>query len=162
TTINSLHAPDEIALQLRDSGARFLCTASRFLDRAQAAVAKQPVDEIVVIDGAEGYTSLRDVMSNSGPFPKLTINPNDDLVTLTYSSGTTGMPKGVMLTHRNLLANVAQNEVILGKPGENERVMAVLPFSHIYGLNVLMNLTLSVGATLVTLPRFDLEQFLRT
>ena len=67
-----------------------------------------------------------------------------------------------MLTHRNLVANVAQNEVILGKLGENERVMAVLPFSHIYGLNVLMNLTLSVGATLVTLPRFDLEQFLRT
>jgi len=162
TTVNSLHAPDEIAFQLRDSGARFLCTASRFLDRAQAAVAKQPVDEIVVIDGAEGYASLRDVMSNSGPLPDLTINPNDDLVTLPYSSGTTGTPKGVMLTHRNLVANVAQNEVILGKLGENERVMAVLPFSHIYGLNVLMNLTLSVGATLVTLPRFDLEQFLRT
>jgi acyl-CoA synthetase (AMP-forming)/AMP-acid ligase II len=161
TTINSLYTPDEIAFQLRDSGARFLYTVSRFLDRAQAAVAKQSVDEIVVLDGSEGYASLRDVMTNGGPVPELTVDPAEGLVTLPYSSGTTGLPKGVMLTHRNLVGNVAQSEAILGKLGEEERVIAVLPFSHIYGLNVLMNLTLSIGATLVTLPRFDLEQFLR-
>ena len=161
TTINSFFASDEIASQLADSGARFLYTVSPFLDRAQAAVAKQPVDEIVVIDGAEGYGSLRDVMTNSAGVLESHVEA-ERLVTLPYSSGTTGRPKGVMLTHRNLVANVAQNEAIFGKLGEDERVIAVLPFSHIYGLNVLMNLTLSVGATLITLPRFDLEQFLRT
>ena len=161
TTINSFFASDEIASQLADSGARFLYTVSPFLDRAQAAVAKQPVDEIVVIDGAEGYGSLRDVMTNSAGVLEFHVEA-ERLVTLPYSSGTTGRPKGVMLTHRNLVANVAQNEAIFGKLGEDERVIAVLPFSHIYGLNVLMNLTLSVGATLITLPRFDLEQFLRT
>ena len=78
---------------------------------------------------------------------------------LPYSSGTTGVSKGVMLTHRNLVANIAQ---VLGaaEMREDETMVAVLPFFHIYGMQVLMNCGLRAGATIVTLPRFDLEQFL--
>ncbi|MBA2553552.1 MAG: 4-coumarate--CoA ligase family protein [Geodermatophilaceae bacterium] len=159
STINSLYGPDEIAFQLKDSGAKMLITVSPFLDRARAATEKQPVEEIIVMDGAEGHASLRDLLTSEAPSPQVEINAAEDLVTLPYSSGTTGLPKGVMLTHRNLVANVAQCEAMFDI-GPGDRLVAVLPFFHIYGLTVLMNVGLSAGATVVTMPRFDLEQFL--
>jgi acyl-CoA synthetase (AMP-forming)/AMP-acid ligase II len=158
--INSLYTPDEIAFQLRDSGAKVLITVSPFLDRAQAAVAQAPVDEVVVMDGAEGHASLLDLLSSDAPSVQVDIDPAEDLVTLPYSSGTTGLPKGVMLTHRNLVANVLQMRPIMNAHDGDERIIAVLPFFHIYGLTVLMNQGLVAG-TVVTLPRFDLEDFLR-
>jgi acyl-CoA synthetase (AMP-forming)/AMP-acid ligase II len=162
TTINSLYTPDEIAFQLADSGAKMLITVSPFLDRALAAVEKAPVDEVVVMDGAEGHPSLRDLLGSQAPSPQVDIDPANDLVTLPYSSGTTGFPKGVMLTHRNLVANVLQQQAVFDRSHEDERIIAVLPFFHIYGLTVLMNQGLALGGTVVTLPRFDLEDFLRT
>ena len=83
----------------------------------------------------------------------------DDVVVLPYSSGTTGLAKGVMLTHRNLVSNIEQT---LGtvELQEDDAFVAVLPFFHIYGMQVLMNMGLRAGATIVTMPRFDLEQFL--
>jgi acyl-CoA synthetase (AMP-forming)/AMP-acid ligase II len=159
--INSLYTPDEIAFQLRDSGAKILITVSPFMDRAMAALEKQPVDDVIVMDGAEGHASLLDLLSSQAPTPQVDIDPANDLVTLPYSSGTTGLPKGVMLTHRNLVANVAQTKTLINL-AEDERIMAVLPFFHIYGLTVLMNQGLAWGGAVVTLPRFDLEDFLRT
>nr|WP_204332122.1 4-coumarate--CoA ligase family protein [Geodermatophilus sabuli] len=159
--INSLYTPDEIAFQLRDSGAKVLITVSPFLDRVRAAVDQAPVDEIVVMDGAEGHPSLLDLLSTDAPSVQVDIDPAQDLVTLPYSSGTTGLPKGVMLTHRNLVANVVQMRPIMDVHEGDERIIAVLPFFHIYGLTVLMNQGLAVGGTVVTLPRFDLEDFLR-
>src|SRR6478752_6072950 len=82
----------------------------------------------------------------------------DDTVVLPYSSGTTGISKGVMLTHRNLIANVAQT-LGAAEMRDDETLVAVLPFFHIYGMQVLMNCGLRAGATIVTLPRFELEQF---
>ncbi len=159
STINSLYTPDEIAFQLKDSNAKILITVSPFLDRAKAAADKQPVDEIIVMDGAEGHVSLRDLLASKAPSPKVQIDAANDLVTLPYSSGTTGLPKGVMLTHRNLVANCAQCEPLF-QVTDDDRLIAVLPFFHIYGLTVLMNVGLAGGATVVTMPRFDLEQFL--
>ena len=83
----------------------------------------------------------------------------DDVVVLPYSSGTTGLSKGVMLTHRNLVANIAQTLAAIPL-NEDDAFVAVLPFFHIYGMQVLMNMGLRAGATIVTMPRFDLEQFL--
>ncbi|SOC47900.1 Acyl-CoA synthetase (AMP-forming)/AMP-acid ligase II [Blastococcus aggregatus] len=159
--INSLYTPDEIAFQLKDSGAKILITISMFLDRATAAAEKAPLDEIVVLDGAEGHANLFDLLGADAPSVQVEIDQANDLVTLPYSSGTTGLPKGVMLTHRNLVANVAQCLPLL-KTGADERIIAVLPFFHIYGLTVLMNQGLALGGTVVTLPRFELEDFLRT
>ncbi|HLM05719.1 MAG TPA: 4-coumarate--CoA ligase family protein [Blastococcus sp.] len=159
--INSLYTPDEIAFQLKDSGAKMLITISLFMDRAAAAAEKTPVGEIVVLDGMEGHANLLDLLGSDAPSPQVEIDPADDLVTLPYSSGTTGLPKGVMLTHRNLVANVAQTRKLIDLQPE-ERIIAVLPFFHIYGLTVLMNQGLQWGGTVVTLPRFDLEDFLRT
>ena len=159
--INSLYTPDEIAFQLKDSGAKILITISLFMDRASAAAEKTPVDEIIVLDGMEGHANLFDLLGAEAPSVQVDIDPAEDLVTLPYSSGTTGLPKGVMLTHRNLVANVSQTRPLIDLQG-GERIIAVLPFFHIYGLTVLMNQGLQWGATVVTLPRFDLEDFLRT
>ncbi|HYH24514.1 MAG TPA: 4-coumarate--CoA ligase family protein [Blastococcus sp.] len=161
SSINSLYTPEEIAFQLKDSGARILITISLFMDRAGAAVRESPVDEVIVLDGAEGHANLFDLLGADAPSVQVDIDPATDLVTLPYSSGTTGLPKGVMLTHRNLVANVAQCRPLI-RLGEEERIIAVLPFFHIYGLTVLMNQGLAWGAAVVTLPRFDLEDFLRT
>ncbi len=82
-----------------------------------------------------------------------------DVVALPYSSGTTGLPKGVMLTHRNLVANVLQATAVQPvEPGDT--LAGVLPLFHIYGMSVVMNGVLRGGATAVLMPRFDLEQFL--
>jgi acyl-CoA synthetase (AMP-forming)/AMP-acid ligase II len=158
--INSLYTPDEVAFQLRDSGAKVLITISLFLDRGLAATEKSPVDEIIVLDGAEGHASLLDLLGSQAPTPQVEFDPAEDLVALPYSSGTTGLPKGVMLTHRNLVANVEQCKPMIEVTGE-DRVIAVLPFFHIYGLTVLMNSVLKWGGAVVTLPRFELEDFLR-
>jgi acyl-CoA synthetase (AMP-forming)/AMP-acid ligase II len=160
--INALYQPDEIAFQLRDSGAKMLVTVSPFLERALGAVEKQPVDEVVVMDGAEGHASLRDLLATDAPSVQVDIDPANDLVTLPYSSGTTGLPKGVMLTHRNLVANVSQCRPLSELQEGDERIIAVLPFFHIYGLTVLMNQGLQWGGTVVSLPRFELDHFLRT
>ena len=93
------------------------------------------------------------------PIAQVEVDPSSHVVVLPYSSGTTGLPKGVMLTHRNLVANLVQVEDALSIE-DGEIVLAVLPFFHIYGMQVLLNEFLSRGATIVTVPRFDLEQCL--
>ena len=162
TTINSLYTPDEIAHQLRDSRAVFMVTVSLFLDRVRAAMAQDGVEvrELIVLDGAEGYESLADLLATTAALPEVSIDPAVDLAVLPYSSGTTGLAKGVMLTHRNLVANVSQARPVL-QTGPGNRVLAVLPFFHIYGMTIMMNLGLATRSTVVTMPRFDLVEFLR-
>ncbi|WP_030239110.1 4-coumarate--CoA ligase family protein [Streptomyces sp. NRRL S-350] len=165
TTVSSLATPAELAGQLRDSGARRLVTVSPFLPTAEAAAALlaeqgRPLAEVLVLDGADGHRSLADLLATPGPAPEVAIDPGEDIAVLPYSSGTTGLPKGVMLTHRSIATNLAQCDALY-RPAEGERVLAVLPFFHIYGLAALLNQPLRCGATVVVLPRFDLEQFCR-
>jgi len=166
TTINSLYTPGEIASQLSDAKATYLFTISLFLPQADEAAAKVGLapENIVVIDGspevAPERTSLRELLGTGAPPPEVTIDAASHLAVLPYSSGTTGKAKGVMLTHRNLVANVAQDGSLLSL-SDDDRLLAVLPFFHIYGMSVLMNASLWRGATIVTMPRFDLADFLR-
>jgi acyl-CoA synthetase (AMP-forming)/AMP-acid ligase II len=165
TTINSLYTAPEIAEQLADSKAGYLFTLSMFLPQALAAAeqAGLPSERIVLIDGSAehpGHPALRDLLTSGQPAPVITIDPATHLAVLPYSSGTTGRAKGVMLTHRNLVANLAQTVECIGV-GADDRVLCVLPFFHIYGMNVLMNCTLQHRATVVTVPKFDLPEFLR-
>ncbi|WP_329483246.1 AMP-binding protein [Kribbella sp. NBC_01484] len=161
TTVNALYTADELHKQLVDSKAKLLVTISLFLPVATRAVEGTDVGEIFVCDSAEGYRSVLELIASTGPEPDVTIDPAEDVAVLPYSSGTTGAAKGVMLTHRNIATNIAQAEVMI-KLGEDERIIAILPFFHIYGLTVLMNLPLRLGATVVVLPKFDLDQFLTT
>ncbi|MER7777851.1 4-coumarate--CoA ligase family protein [Streptomyces sp. NPDC096191] len=160
TTVHPLATADEFAKQLSDARARWIVTVSPLLDTARrAAELAGGVQEILVCDSAPGHRSLIDMLASTAPEPRIAIDPAEDVAALPYSSGTTGTPKGVMLTHRQIATNLAQLEPLMpAAPGD--RVLAVLPFFHIYGLTALMNAPLRLGATVVVLPRFDLEQFL--
>ena len=159
TTVNPLYTAGELAYQLRDSGARMLVTVPPFLDAAREAAEEVGGIELVVVGEAEGATPLGELIAPGAGPPDTTIDPGKDLAVLPYSSGTTGMPKGVMLTHRNLVANVNQTNALL-RVGPEDVLIGVLPFFHIYGMTVIMNLALYAGARVVTMPRFELEQFL--
>ncbi|MFK4112327.1 4-coumarate--CoA ligase family protein [Streptomyces sp. NPDC002176] len=160
TTAHPLHTPEELAKQLADSSARWLITVSPLLPTARrAAELAGGVREIFVCDQAPGHRSLTELLATTAPAPDVTVDPAEDVAVLPYSSGTTGTPKGVMLTHRQIATNLAQLEpAITVEPGE--RILAILPFFHIYGLTALMNAPLRKGATVVVLPRFELDTFL--
>ena len=160
TTINPLYTEGELALQLRDCGARWLLTAPPFMERAQPVARELALAELFVFGAAPGATPFDELLRGSGDPPAVAIDPRRDLVALPYSSGTTGLPKGVMLTHYNLVANVLQAEAALSVR-EGDVVLGVLPFFHIYGMVVIMNLALRVGATVVTMPRFELQPCLQ-
>jgi acyl-CoA synthetase (AMP-forming)/AMP-acid ligase II len=179
TTINPAYTQAELHQQLADSGARILVTIPPLAATAVGACAGTAVTVVYLLgepgepDGADAADGANGANGANGTVPvrplsalagaplaaHVPVGP-DDVVALPYSSGTTGLCKGVMLTHRNLVANVAQ--MLAAFPTEPDDVaMAVLPFFHIYGMQVMMNLHLRAGVPVVTLPRFDLEQFLR-
>ena len=160
TTVHPLATAEEFAKQLGDSRARWIVTVSPFLQTARrAAELAGGVKEIFVCDSAPGHRSLIDMLASAAPEPRVDIDPAEDVAALPYSSGTTGTPKGVMLTHRQIATNLAQLEPAVSA-GPGDRILAVLPFFHLYGLTALMNAPLRQGATVVVLPRFDLGTFL--
>ncbi|MCW2511483.1 MAG: AMP-dependent synthetase and ligase [Mycobacterium sp.] len=165
TTINALFTAKDIAKQLADARATMLVTVTPLLAQAAdgAASLGLPDDRVIVLDGpgiaADGHPNADDLLGPQLPAPQVTFDPDTHLAALPYSSGTTGNPKGVMLTHRNLTANVAQIRPLQGMEPE-DRILAVLPFFHIYGMTVLLNAALHARARLVIMPSFDLEEFL--
>ncbi|HSK97037.1 MAG TPA: AMP-binding protein, partial [Euzebyales bacterium] len=163
TTVNPLYTPRELAEQLRASGARALFTVPPLLQVARPAADEVDLEEVFVLGEAEGATPLAALLAAGGDAPEVEIAPGD-LVVVPYSSGTTGLPKGVMLTHRNLVANIAQirgmKDHVHVPVGPDDVLLGLLPFFHIYGMTVIMLAALVEGATVVTMPRFDLEQFL--
>jgi len=166
STANPLYTAGELAKQLKDCHPRFLVTAPPFLDKAKAAAADAGgIEEIFLFGGeAAGARRFDELLDAPAAPPSVSINASEDLVVLPYSSGTTGLPKGVMLTHRNLVANLCQMNGSAGFDAfqEHDRILAVLPLFHIYGMVVVLKLGLCNGATIVTMPRFDFEEFLAT
>ena len=159
TTANPLYTARELEHQLRDSGASILLTVGPFLDVAREAAEGAGGVEIFVVGDADGATPVTELMGDPDAAPEVSIDAANDLAVLPYSSGTTGLPKGVMLTHANLVANL--NQVQEAFPiGRDDVLVGVLPFFHIYGQTVIMNQGLRSGATIVSMPRFDLDQFL--
>ncbi len=164
TTTNPLYTHHELSHQLKDAGASYLVTVPMFLENAQKAAEGKSIKEIFVFGEAEGATPFASLLNSNGIVPEVSINAKEDLVVLPYSSGTTGLPKGVMLTHYNLVANILQTkesqDVGPHPMTQDDVLLGLLPFYHIYGMVVIMHYALYVGASVVVLPRFDLEQFL--
>jgi len=165
TTVNALFTAKDIAKQLTDSNAKMLVTVTPLLAQAKEAAAAVGMadSDLVVLDGdgheIDGHPNAADLMQPGLPAPDVSFAPSSHLAVLPYSSGTTGNPKGVMLTHRNLVANVAQIRPLHGMVADDV-VVAVLPFFHIYGMTVLLNAALHARARLVIMPSFDLGEFL--
>ena len=159
TTLNPLFNPIEAAHQLRDAGAKTLIASRETLATASIAASAAGVADVYVIGDGDGAVPFSSLMECAGPVPNISFDPHEDVAAVLYSSATTGLPKGVMLTHYNLVANVLQTAPV-EEMVEEDVVVAIIPFFHVYGFSSVMNLGLHTGATIVTLPRFDLQQFL--
>ncbi|HUA16696.1 MAG TPA: AMP-binding protein [Verrucomicrobiae bacterium] len=163
TLLNPTYREREVRYQVENSGASVLISDGCNLEDIHLAglpALRRVYTTRTPSGSAESFASL--LRSAAARYPSLEQSPERALASLPYSSGTTGLPKGVMLSHYNLLANVYQ---LLG-PGASrlnsgDRILCCLPLYHIYGLNVILNPALILGATLVLMPRFQVETLIR-
>lgn len=119
--------------------------------------------ELAVIDNDLQHASFAQVLDNDGVFTPVAIDPVEDVAVLQYTGGTTGVPKGAMLTHANLSANMEQaRRWFPGVREGEEKVLAVIPFFHVFAMTAIQNFGTAAGAELILLPRFELDQFLKT
>ncbi|MFZ0797542.1 MAG: AMP-binding protein [Terriglobales bacterium] len=164
TLLNPSYREREIRFQLENSGATFLITDAPLLENVN--LAGLPALRRVFTTrhghaGCEDFASrLRPAFGRtSAKFPEAAQSSQETIAALPYSSGTTGLPKGVMLSHYNLVANVYQ---LLGENGTpltaDDTMLCFLPLYHIYGLTVALTVSLALGSTLVLVPRFDVQK----
>ncbi len=160
TTVNPLYTQDELKTQLHDSGASVLFAHAFFAEMATSIASAIGIQTVIICGGeAEGTVPYEELLTASAYEGHAEVDLARNVALLPYSSGTTGLPKGVMLSHRNMVANTEQCRVAMNE--EPEAIISVLPFFHIYGLQILLNGSFVTGKTVVTLPRFDLESFLQ-
>ncbi|KAJ5087403.1 hypothetical protein N7456_011019 [Penicillium angulare] len=172
---NPAYTAEELAFQLKNSGARVLATQASVLSVAKAAAKKVGIaDDHIILLGDERdpearfkhFTSVLNI-SRATRYRRQKINPESDVAFLVYSSGTTGVPKGVMLSHRNIVANVLQQVAGEGghlswqggPDGKGDRILAFLPFYHIYGLTCLITQSLYKGYHLIVMKKFEIEKW---
>lgn len=186
---NPLYMEREIEHQLQDSGAEVMVVLDLMAAKVQKVQPNTRLRKLIVT-GIKDYMATpmrllvpllkRELVGKVAPGPdiyalrelirrhegqappELTVDPVRDVALLQYTGGTTGLSKGAMLTHRNLIANV--NQVKAWMPGleaGQERILAVMPFFHVYGLTVVLNLAALLAAQLILVPKFDLKQVLK-
>jgi len=161
--LNPLAPAAELTRQLARSGARWMVTTAAALEeggRAAAGAVGLGPDSVFAFGEASGAVPFASLLDAPVPGPADPAASPDDLAYLPYSSGTTGLPKGVMLTHRSLVANLCQIRAVQ-QVRRADVFLAALPWWHIFGLQACLNLGLREGATIVTMPRFEPSEFLR-
>ncbi len=189
---NPLYTVDELSLQAKDAKLHLIVTLDlkALFPKAEAMLTARVVPNAVVCSFAEllptiksglfrlfkssdvvswrsspeasKIISYRQLIDNDGKPAPVAIDPDQDVAVLQYTGGTTGTPKGAMLTHSNLAINVEQ--IRRWAPGlvtGEEQIMGILPFFHVFGMTVVMNFAMAIGATMILMPRFELQQALK-
>ncbi|MGE7877352.1 long-chain-fatty-acid--CoA ligase [Peribacillus muralis] len=189
---NPTYTERELEYQLKDSGAKMILVMDILFPRVTAIASRTNVEHIVVtaikeylpfpknliypfiqkkqygivvkVEHAGNHHLFTEIMKRKIPEEVAEpIDVNEDLALLQYTGGTTGFPKGVMLTHKNLLANTKMCNAWLYKSRRGEeRVLAILPFFHVYGMTTVMVLSVMEGNTMIIMPKFDIEATLKT
>ncbi len=157
-TLNPMLTEGELVTLLGYAKSRFVVTVGALLDKVLPAAAAAGIEEVFVLDHGPGATPFAQLLGRAVQ-PRVAIDPTADLASLPCSSGTSGSPKSVMLTHRNLIAQLTCFEAAVGIEGP-QTVLAVLPYFHIYGLSLIMLLNLWRGRRQIVMSRFELEAFL--
>ncbi|GAB1607340.1 4-coumarate--CoA ligase 2-like [Argonauta hians] len=163
TTVNSGYSAKELQFHLENSNSCAIITVPEMVTVVKEAMATSKtikLKEIIVFGNSHGCRPFSTLMEDDGTafteiYPS---NPKEDILVLPYSSGTTGLPKGVMLTHHNIISNLTQLKVIQFTP--SDRVLGILPFFHIYGMVCIMFSIALSGASIYTLPKFEPESFM--
>ena len=166
--MNPLFKETEVKYEANDSGAETIIML-RSLYPVVAAVSEETNLKTIIFieseddeanlkmpEGAFSWSKLMQT-TKSDP-PEYMFNPKEDLAALMYTSGTTGLPKGTMLTHYNIVSNIIQGGIVY-ELSEFDIALTVLPLYHIYGLNVCMNQAIWLGASQVVTPRFEVKEF---
>ncbi|HBV87607.1 MAG TPA: long-chain fatty acid--CoA ligase [Desulfosporosinus sp.] len=166
---NPMYIEREIAYQMNDSGATTIIVLEMMYPRVKNVLEETALERVVVFNfmapviPAEGIYSYDELIKHDPVYPKVSINPVEDLAVLQYTGGTTGVSKGVMLTHFNLIANTLQ--VLEWDPNiryGQDRILTILPVFHVYGMTDCLNFAVAIAATQIILPRFDVDQLLET
>ncbi|HJU03942.1 MAG TPA: long-chain fatty acid--CoA ligase [Nitrospiraceae bacterium] len=186
TPINPLYVEGEIERQITDAGCDTLVALDQFLPRIEPLLGRTSLKRVIVTgpedylpwlkrvlypwmkrgsasaprrSGSAAVHSWRRIIK-AAPAPRAAV-AQEDIALLQYTGGTTGIPKGVVLTHRNLVCNTWQcRHWMPSLRGGQEIILGVLPFFHVYGMSACQNLAISVGAALVLLPRFQVSEVL--
>ncbi|MDB5053837.1 MAG: long-chain fatty acid--CoA ligase [Bacilli bacterium] len=188
---NPLYMPRELEYQLKDSGAKVIVTLDLLFERVHKVLDKTDVKQMIVTsikdylpfpesilyplkakkDGIKrdvfygsDVLSFMKLLKESHALPcSAAIDAENDLALIQYTGGTTGQPKGVMLTHYNLVANTIQSKLWCYRSHiTKEKYLAVLPFFHVFGLTVLLNQSIYMAGTLILIPRFEITKVLQT
>jgi acyl-CoA synthetase (AMP-forming)/AMP-acid ligase II len=166
-TLGAIFAPvnptfriEELARQLRQHRSKFIVTTEDLIGTVDEAIVRSPVRAILLLGDPEPYRRLGAEAPANRHVPQYTSASCNDVVTILCSSGTTGLPKGVMLTHRNLVAISAQLDA-MGDMTEADTFPGHLPFFHIFGTCTTLTTSLANGLTSIVMPRFDFERFLQ-
>lgn len=190
---NPTYTERELEYQMKDSGAKMILAMDILFPRVSAVASRTDIEHIIVtaikeylpfpknliypfiqkkqygivinVEHEGNHHLFSEIMKRkiTEEVDTVPIDVNDDLALLQYTGGTTGFPKGVMLTHKNLLANTKMCNAWLykNKRGE-ERILAILPFFHVYGMTTVLVLSVMEGNTMIIMPKFDVEATLKT
>lgn len=161
---NVMYRPEELAYHLNDSGAQVLLCEAELYSTAREVAPGTPISDVIVAGGRvdDDVVYWDDLISSYEPAESLPpIDPSQDLALLPYTGGTTGVPKGAMLTHANLVANAVQFRDWFGYERGEEVFVATLPLFHIGGIAGVMSVPVAAGATIVLFRRFNAERALQ-
>ena len=171
TQVNPMYTANELTYILKDSGAQAIVIYEPLLPILKKVIDDTSVKRVITVnfhenafsgDSATGFSAF--LKTATRPFYTASINPGGDIAVLQYTGGTTGRSKGAMLTHRNLLANVIQVYEFFKDTLHRgaERFLTVIPLFHVYGMSSCMNLAIYTESLNILLPRFDVEEVLKT